>query len=163
VRWVRCASWGQRGTVTSKKMGGTNLWLTKPAERRPLLKSVGRRSAPAGTAPAVMSRSNIPAKPQVKIKATVHACASFQGSYCKGLARGSGEDARSRRSRIAGQLPAAIEGLAARCGFQKRNKTEKCPARLAGARSRKAPRPGGDRLAQPIRRMNVAGVPVTVG
>src|SRR5713226_1424526 len=90
-------------------------------------------------------------------------CASFQGSYCKGLAHGSGEDARSRRSRIAGQLPAAIEGLAARRGFQKRNKTEKCPARLAGARSRKAPRPGGDRLAQPIRRMNVAGVPVTVG
>src|SRR5882724_9136523 len=105
-----------------------------------------------------MSRSNIPAEPQVKIKATVHACASFQGSYCKRLARGSGEDARSRGSRIAGQLPAAIEGLAARCGFQKRNKTEKCPAGLAGARSRKAPRPGGDRLAQPIRRMNVAGV-----
>jgi len=37
------------------------------------------------------------------------------------------------------------------------------PAKLAGMRSRKAPRSGGDRLAQPIRRMNLAGVPVTVG
>jgi hypothetical protein len=89
--------------MTSKKTGGTNLWLTKPAERRPLLKSMGRRPAPAGTAPAVMSHSSIPAKPRVKIKATVHACVSFQGSYCEELARGSGGGARSRRSRIAGQ------------------------------------------------------------
>ena len=146
-----------------RRRKGRNLWLTKPAERRPLLKSAGRRFAPAGTAPAVMSHSNIPAKPRVKIKATVHACASFQGSYCKGLARGSGEDARSPRSRIAGQLPAAIEGLAGRKRIPKEKQTEKCTARLAGVRSRKAPRLGGDRLAQPIRRMNLAGVPVTVG
>src|SRR5882724_10938343 len=144
-------------------MGGTNLWLTKPAERRPLLKSVGRRSAPAGTEPAVMSHSSIPAKPRAKIRATVHACASFQGSYRKWLARGSGEDARSRRSRIAGQLPAWKRGTCAKGRFKKGNQTEKRQARLAGVRSRKAPRPGGDRLAQPIRRMNVAGVPVTVG
>src|SRR2546426_6186326 len=61
----------------------TTLFRSKQAERRPLLKSVSRKSAPAGTTPAAMSLSSIPAKPRVKIKATVHACASFQGSYCK--------------------------------------------------------------------------------
>src|SRR6266404_5585323 len=103
--------------MTSKE--GRNLWLTKPAEKRPLLKSVGRRTAPAGT----------PEVEEVELQ----------------------------------ELPAAIERLAARCGAQKRNRPEKCRARSAGVRSRKAPRPGGDRLAQPIRRMNLAGVPVTVG
>jgi hypothetical protein len=64
-----------------------------------------------GTAPAVMLHSSIPAKPRVKIKATVHACDSFQGSYCEELVHGSGGDARSQRSRIAGPLPAWNEDL----------------------------------------------------
>jgi hypothetical protein len=98
---------------------GGNLWLTKPAERQPLLKSVGWRSAPAGTEPTFMSRSSIPAKPRVKTKASAHACASFRGSYWKG--RGPGGGAPSRRNRIAGPLPAAIEGLELRCGFQNGN------------------------------------------
>jgi len=83
--------------------GGMDLWWTKPAERRLLLKSVGRRPAPAGTAPAVMSRSSIPVKPRAKIRASAHACASFQGNYWKELVRGPGGDVRSQKSRIAGK------------------------------------------------------------
>ena len=129
--------------MTSKKTGGTKLWVTDPAEKRPLLKSVGRRFAPVGTGPAVMSHSSIPARHRAKIKASARACDSFQGSYRKELARGSGEGARSRRSRIAQQLPAGNEGLAPKAD-QKENQTEKFPGKLAGAR-RKVPRHGGDR------------------
>ncbi len=96
---------------------GWNLWLTKPAERRPLLKSVAQNSALAGTAPAVMSHSSIPAKPQVRTKDSAHACASFRGSYRKELARGSGGDVRSRRSRIVSRPPATIEGIRFEGGF----------------------------------------------
>ncbi len=104
-----------------------DLWWTKPAGRRPLLKSVGRRSAPAGTAPAVMSCSSIPVKPRAKIKASALACASFQGSYWKELVRGPGGDVRSQKNRIAGKFPATIEGLAANWQSQKKNRNDKCP------------------------------------
>src|SRR6266849_8066638 len=99
----------------------------RPAGRRPLLKSVGRRSAPAGTAPAVMSRSSIPVKPRAKIKASAPACASFQGSYWKELVRGPGGDVRSQKNRIAGKFRATIEGLAANWQSQKKNRNDKCP------------------------------------
>src|ERR1700687_2058650 len=98
---------------------GGNLWLTKPAERQPVLKAVGWRFAPAGTERAFTWRSSIPAEPRVKIKASAPACASFWGSYGKG--RGPGGGAPSRRNRIAGPLPAAIKRLELRCRFQMKN------------------------------------------
>jgi len=93
--------------------------MTKPVGRRAPLKSVEENSAPVGTALAVMSHSSIPAKPQVKKKASAHACASFRGSCCKELAHGSGGDARSRISRMVRRLPAAIEGIQSEGGFWK--------------------------------------------
>ena len=136
-----------------------DLWWTKPAERRPLLKSVGKRPAPAGTAPAVMSHSSIPARPRAKIKATAAACASFQGSYWKESVRGPGGGVRSQKSRIAGKC--YDPGTCGQMGIPK--EAELTVAQAGRTRTRKVPRPGGDRLAQPIRRMNLAGVPVTVG
>jgi hypothetical protein len=136
---------------------GGNLWLTKPAERQPLLKNVGWKSAPVGTEPAFMWRLSIPAKPRVKIKASAPACASFRGSYWKG--RGPEGGAPSQRSRIAGPLPAATKGLVLEMRIPRRESGFEPPSRFAG-QSQGTParwRP----LAQPIRRMNLAGAPVT--
>jgi hypothetical protein len=139
----------------AKDQEGGNLWLTKPAESRPLLKSVGWKSAPAGTEPAFMWRSSIRAKPRAKIKASAPACASFRGSYWKG--RGPEGGAPSRRGRIARTLPAAIKRLELRWRFQMKNWIEKSPVQSQGTPARWRP------LAQPIRRMNLAGAPVTAG
>ncbi len=136
--------------------------MTKPAERRSLLRSVEENSALVGTAPAVMSHSSIPAKPQVRIKDSAHACASFRGGYCKELARGSGGDVRSRRSRIVSRPPAALERIQSEGGFYACSRGCKEPTQVDWAtKSQGTPAPVATVPAQPIRRMNLAGVPVT--
>ena len=142
---------------------GRTLWLRKPAERGPLLKSVEENSALVGTAPAVMSHSSIPAKPQVKIKASARACASSRGSYSKELTRGSGRDVRTRRSRMVRRLPVGIERIQSESGFRACSRVGNCPTQVDWTtKSQGTPAPVATVSAQPIRRMNLAGVPVTI-